>query len=323
MNEFEFIEKLLRPIVNDQGSVGLTDDVAILTGDSGTQIITTDTLVEGRHFRVGDPWISVGQKLVRVNVSDCLAKAAYPKACLFNLTWNTSGTKQNLIDLITGLKRDLDRYAINLIGGDTTSHQAPCVLSLTLIGVCGRPEGPVRRSGAMPGSDIWMTGNIGESYLGLSVKDNTKPGAKALQDRFLVPELADPVIVQALERFAEASMDISDGLIADAGHMAKASNLMLEIDIENVPVSEAARRYLGGDLNTETRLRLCNGGDDYQVLFTAKTEHRDAVSAFAETKGLKLTRIGRTRVGEGVQCSGPDGKVLKTLTQGWQHQLSE
>lgn len=309
--------------MRDEGSVGLTDDVAVLKAHSGAQIITTDTLVEGRHFRVGDPWMSVGQKLVRVNVSDCLAKAAYPKACLFNLTWNTGGTEQNLVDLITGMKRDLDRYGISLIGGDTTSHAGPCVLSLTLIGVCARPEGPVRRSGAIPGSDIWVTGNIGDSCLGLLVEDETLPGAKTLQDRYLVPELADPVTVELISRFAEASMDISDGLIADAGHMARASNLMMEIDIGKVPVSEAAQRYLGNHLNTETRLRLCSGGDDYQVLLTCRAEDREAVSGFAETNSLKLTRIGRTRSGEGVQCHGPDGEVLKTLTPGWQHDMSQ
>lgn len=323
MNEFQFIAELLKPFARNEGAAGLQDDVARLETSSKPTIITTDTIIEGRHFRRGDPWGSVGQKLVRVNVSDCLAKAALPTSCLLNLTWNRAHSEVDLRAFVEGLGTDLQAFGIELLGGDTTSHDGPSVFSLTLIGTCERDEGPIRRSGAEVGDDLWVSGFVGDAGLGLDLRDVDGPDAEYLNQSYLIPNLPDQKIASLVSRFANASMDVSDGLIADAGHIAKASGLAIEIEFAAVPVSSHARHYLGGQLSDDAILRLVTAGDDYQTLFTAAKPRRQQIEALSLEIGVKLTRIGRIRDGVNVFCRGQGGGLINPSASGWQHDLFE
>lgn len=296
----------------------LRDDVSLLPEpDSGRQIITTDTLVEGVHFLADDPLETVGQKLVQVNVSDILAKGALPKAALFNLTWPKGRSEQDLRDLISGLGRSIPGQ-FPLIGGDTTSTNGPIVLSLTLIGEC-LGAGPVRRSGAAAGDDIWVSGTIGDAYLGLKVRLGELCPEDALVRAYQIPQIPEFSIARCVAEFASASIDVSDGLLADIGHVAEQSGLRAELLQDNVPLSDEARRILSDDATSVQIADLLSGGDDYQSLFTARIDKRSVIEAFCAEAGVKITRIGRMVEGDGVELLDASENPVNFLTTGWQH----
>lgn len=321
MKEFDIIRRLLRPLSRSESAAGLADDVSMLPISDCPLIVTTDTLVEHVHFNSSDPLYSVGKKLVRVNVSDCLAKAAQPRFALFNLTWPHSRGDDELEALIQGLSDDFQYFGIDLIGGDTTSSRNDIVLSLTLFGECVRNEGPVRRSGAQPDDDIWVSGSIGDGFLGLKARHSSDLGnqLRKAELHYLVPQIPDRTIAECIGRFASGSIDVSDGLIADARHLSDASGVQLVISADKVPFSDEARHVvttagLGISLSD-----LISGGDDYQCLFTAPQKFREEIESFKEVYDLTLTRIGDVRSGAGVLAMDRSGKVFKALNSGWEH----
>ncbi len=321
MNEKAFIEDVLRPLIRSEEAAEFRDDVAVLRPSSHPQIITTDTLIEGRHFRIGDGWASVAIKLVRVNVSDCLAKGALPARCLLNISWNAARSFEALREFVSGLATELETFQIDLIGGDTTSHDGPVVLSLTLIGECLGENGPVRRQGAKPGDQVWVSGTIGDAFLGLHCADPKTDVQAALNERYLRPALANPCIAELISSYASSSMDVSDGLVIDALQIAKASNCRLVIRLEDVPVSDEAGVYLS---ETGFTIRdLVGGGDDYQVLFTASAEQSESILSFARENNLRLTSIGCVEDGVGVRCLESGNDVTESLKAGWQHNLTD
>lgn len=323
MNEFDFIDKYLKPIIDTSGAAGLEDDVAILSLAKNPQIVTTDTIVETRHFRATDPWSTIGQKLVRVNVSDCLSKAASPNACLLNITWNRNHGEAALVDFISGLSEDLKMYGISLIGGDTTSHEGPAVFSLTLFGESLRSGGPIQRCSAKVEDDVWVTGTIGDAGLGLEIEEPANIGERVLRARYQVPNLAGISIIDLLSRFASASMDVSDGLLQDAAHICSASSVGMMIELSEIPVSEEANLYLGASNDADTLIRLSSMGDDYQVLFTANPNKRSDILTNASSCNLEVRRIGSVVEGEGVRVSFRGVVVQKELKGGWQHSLNK
>lgn len=322
MNEADFIDQLLRPLISAKGAGDLLDDVAVLSGNGHPVIVTTDTLVEVRHFRSGDDWFTVGQKLVRVNVSDILAKAASPSECLLNLTWNPEYGEQALRLLIAGMAEDLSRYSIDLIGGDTTSHSGPVVLSLTLTGRCLRTSGPVKRQGARAGDDIWVTGHIGDAGLGLRFQHPCSELESILNARYLLPDISASGLAAMLAECATASMDLSDGLITDSAKLASASGVRLELLLEQIPFSDTARSIMTDPVYEASFFDVIDAGDDYQVLFTARPEQRGFIEQYAQAGEAKLSRIGRVDEGKGVMLLQDGEDVADTFRRGWNHTLS-
>src|SRR5262245_54079007 len=158
MDEFDLIRTYFAPLAASPGADGLRDDVAEVAPGL---IATKDAIVEGIHFLPDDPIGTVAQKLVRVNVSDIIAKGGKPDAALLALVWPTSRPVAEISDFARALGADLARWGAHLVGGDTTSTDGPLTLTLTLLGKVGG-SGPVRRSGARAGDDIWVTGVIGD-----------------------------------------------------------------------------------------------------------------------------------------------------------------
>ena len=321
MKEFDLIRTRLSRLADPEFADGFNDDAARLPDLGGRGIVTSDTLVEGVHFFSDDPMMTVGQKLVRVNVSDCYAKGALPRFAVFNLTWPKSRSDEDLEKLIDGLESDLSLYGIRLLGGDTTVSHDTIFLSLTILGECGE-HGRVRRSGASAGEDIWVTGTIGDAYLGLLKRGAEKRAdlQDALIRRFLIPELAPSEIVEGVRTFATASLDVSDGLIADLSHLADVSECGAEIRFGDVPFSTEAQAYFDFSGDGEASHRCLGGGADYQVLFSASSTHRSEIEAWSSVTGVKLTRIGQTTSETGVvQVIGADGSPIEGLTPGWEH----
>lgn len=314
MDEFDLIRRYFAPLVTSPGADDLRDDVAEIAPGL---IATKDAMVEGIHFLPDDPLDTVAQKLVRVNVSDIIAKGGKPDAALLALVWPKGRPHEQLEDFTRGLGKDLQRWGAHLVGGDTTSTDGPLTLSLTLLGKVGS-RGPVRRSGAKPGEDVWVTGDIGDSWLGLQAATGALGPLMAeahnqLVSRYRVPEPPRLAFADLIAARASASIDVSDGLVADAGHIAAASSVKIVIGAHLVPLSATAAHYVA---NGKVELAsLLTGGDDYQTLFTVPTAGRRAM----QSSGAKLTRIGRVDAGEGVLVIDATGQPLEIPETGWRH----
>ncbi len=313
MNEFDLIRRYFAPLATSPGADGLRDDVA---ETAPGLIATMDAIVEGIHFRPDDPLDTVAQKLVRVNVSDIIAKGGKPDAALLALVWPKGRPHEQLEGFARGLGKDLARWGAHLAGGDTTSTDGPLTLTLTLLGRVG-PRGPVRRSGAKPGDDVWVTGTIGDSWLGLKAATGAFGALSAearnlMVSRYRVPEPPRLPFADVVAAHASASIDISDGLVADAGHVASASGVRLAIRAADVPLSAVGQGYL---TNAKADLRaLLTGGDDYQTLFTAPPSARAAIAATKD-----VTRIGEAGQGEGVAVLDALDAEIVFDSSGWRH----
>ncbi|MES2288818.1 MAG: thiamine-phosphate kinase [Pseudomonadota bacterium] len=276
MTEADFLA-LLRPLATGDAARGLLDDAAVL----GDLVLTHDMLVEGVHFLPGDPPGDVAWKLLAVNLSDLAAKGATPVGVL--LGYALSDTDWDA-PFVAGLGEALAAFDVPLLGGDTV--KGPRVLSLTAI---GRAAVAPARSGALADDGLWVTGTIGRAGLGLG--GNTE---HLDAYRRPMPRLVEG---QALAPRVHAMMDVSDGLLIDAGRMADASGLALSIDLDTVPVA--------GD-----RMAAVTAGDDYELLFAAPPGFMPPVAA---------TRIGTFANGQGLTLHDTSGPVPLPARLGYQH----
>lgn len=315
LNEFGLIAQLFAPLAAGYaGAFGLTDDAAFITPEPGKLLtVTTDTMVEGVHFLPQTSGDLVARKLVRVNLSDLAAKGAKPFAILLNLAIPKSVAPAWLTDFAAGLQRDLALYGIALIGGDTVSIPGPCCLGLTAFGWADPAQCP-HRSGAKPGDEIWVSGTIGDGGAGLRAAKGelTGPQAVYLKQRYDLPEprLALGLGIAGL---VSASMDISDGLVQDLGHIARTSGLAAEIQMAEIPLSLAFKTSGHG---VEHAVGM---GDDYELLFTASPARADELTRIARMCGVDITRIGRMMAGAGVLCRDGQGRDVTPKRTGWQH----
>lgn len=283
MREFDFIHRHIAPLVTAPGAARLLDDVAMLSPVTGPRIVTTDLLVENVHFLATDPLETVARKLVRVNVSDILAKGARPHEALLSVVWPPSCGEADAAAFSRGLGEDLEHWGISLIGGDTTGTPGPLVLSLTLTGLC-ESDGPVRRSGAAAGDLLFVTGQIGAGWLGLRAARG-EIDAPSMLEAYRVPQLPCLEVAGLVARHARGAMDVSDGLLGDALKLAAASRAGVEIALDRVPFAQT-----GASLGA--RLSMATGGDDYQVLMAVAREAEAALMREAVSLGIGLERIG-------------------------------
>ena len=292
MNEFERIAAFFEPLVRSAGAAGLHDDVAELSLPPIGQALaaTVDALVEGVHFLSGDPIEGVARKLVRVNVSDILAKGCRPHEALLTLGWPESRTEGELARFASALGAELDAWGATLIGGDTVGAPTGLFMSLTLTGLSEGP-GVIRRSGAVPGDEIWLTGEIGWGHLGLEAAlGRAGNGPAGALERYREPALAPVGVANLVARHASASMDVSDGLLADLGKLCAASGVAGHLDAGQVPLAASQAQF-------DAALPQLTGGDDYQVLFTAPPAQREAIHRAARDSCVRVTSIGQIRKG--------------------------
>jgi thiamine-monophosphate kinase len=326
MDEFDLIRRYFAPLARTPGAAGLRDDVAEVALQAGRRlIVTADAIVEGVHFLPADPLSSVAGKLVRVNVSDIIAKGGQPAGALVSLAWPQGRDPAGLEEFVGQLGEDLARWGGHLLGGDTTSTHGPLTLSLTLMGWCGA-RGPVRRNGAQVGEDVWVSGPIGDGWLGLQAAQGglaELPAVDrgALVDAYRLPRTPPLAMADVIASHAGGAIDISDGLAQDAGHLAEASGVALVIDPGTIPLSAAGKRWLtagpGRTINP-----LLAGGDDYQSLFTAPptTEVRQAIREAGLAMRIDMKQIGTVEAGAGVRFVDADGAELH-VAGGWRHKV--
>ena len=302
--EFETIRRLFAPLAHPEWGRGLADDVAVVPSRAGYDLVLTkDALVEGVHFLPTDPLDTVARKLMRVNLSDLAAKGAEPFGYLLACHWSPRCGWPERMTFVDGLRADQKAFGIALLGGDTVATPGPASFSMTLLGWTPRGR-TVGRAGARPGDLVFVTGAIGDGWLGLeAVQGRLSIDAErvvALSDHYRAPmpriEFAGPV-----RDMATASVDISDGLIADLGHIAEAGRVGIEIDLEAVPLSAAGQAWFDGRVDAQAALeKLVTGGDDYEIAFTASPRDELVLRREAERRHLRLTRIGHVTAGQGV-----------------------
>jgi thiamine-monophosphate kinase len=306
LNEFEVINRLKR-IATDPAARGLADDAAVLDG----LVITHDTIAEGVHFLPSDPPASVGWKLVAVNLSDLAAKGAAPRAALLSLCIGDEDWDEAFLG---GIEAACESYGLALIGGDTIAlpEGAPRVLGLTAIGKAG--ERVPSRSGGRAGDILWIVGTLGDGAAGLDLlrQDQDSTGALVVHYRRPVPLLAAG---QVLARKANATMDISDGLLIDLQRLTEASGCAAEVDLDALPLSRAFIAERGQD--RRARLFAATGGDDYALLA--------ALPAGFDPLGLPLpsgstiTAVGRLAEGSGIRLRDASGPVGLPKRMGYEH----
>lgn len=325
MDEFEFIRTHLSPLAGPEG-LNLTDDAACLTPPLGCDLVLTkDTMVEGVHFPKGRHGGDTAEKLLRVNLSDLAAKGARPLGYLLSLALPRDVDRRLLTGFVKGLRDVQDAYDFTLWGGDTVSTSGPMIVTATLIGAV--PMGTmVTRSGAFVGDDIWITGAIGDAYLGLQHvlgrAIEPVPDGEARhhwEEAYLRPE-PRLLLRKLLRKYATAAVDISDGLVADISHICEASKLGADIHIEDVPMSGPTQTWLHGQIDRDKALAiLLTAGDDYEVAFTSQPENRAAIRNTAGELGLELRRIGECREGTSVNLIKPNGSHLNVTKRGYTH----
>lgn len=298
MDETTWIKRHIAPLVTSEGADGLRDDVALLTA-IGPTIATMDTLVEGVHFLPSDPISTVGQKLIRVNVSDIHAKGAEPLEALLSVAWSMDRTEQAFSELMTGLGRDLEAFSVSLIGGDLVRHDGPLTLTLTLTGRC-IDKRPVRRSGGSAGEALYVSGEIGWGGIGLAAA--RQGGDPDSARRYQVPEISPLTAAQSVAERASASLDVSDGLLLDTLRLAEASNCGAILDLERVPLARASDEI-------DEILSQCTSGDDYRILMSAPSAL--AIPGFAE--------IGTLTESPGLQLRLHGQRVNLPSTLGFEH----
>ncbi|MEM9421978.1 MAG: thiamine-phosphate kinase [Pseudomonadota bacterium] len=313
--EFDLIERYLSPLAGE-GAFGLTDDVAMLQKAGA---ITKDLLVSGVHFFHDDPLDTVAKKALRVNLSDLVAKGCQPTSYLMGIVWPKEADQTAVTTFVRGLKEDQQHYGLSLLGGDTTRHTKggrPLTISITMI---GQPfgVGPVLRRGARPGDEVFVTGAIGDGYLGLQAWRFGRVGDDIISEyRTPRPPFA---LADVIAQYAHASIDVSDGLVADAGHLAKASGVGIVLDAAKVPLS-AAGKAMVAEKGEEGLGALITGGDDYQCLFAAPTNAAPGLYAMAKEANIRLTAIGRCEAGApSVRVLDAVGQQLAIGRSGFQH----
>lgn len=320
--EFEAIARFFAPLARGEaGALGLTDDAALLSPSAGHEFVfTVDMLTAGVHFVADDPPDLVARKLLRVNLSDLAAMGATPRAYLLAIGLPADTDVAWFEAFCGGLAVDQAAFGIALAGGDTTSTPGPLVLSLTAIGEA--PAGAaIRRSTARAGEDIYVTGTIGDAALALGVidgrlRDVPPADATELIGRYRLPE---PRVAfgPTLRGLASAMIDVSDGLLADLGHICETSHVGAEIDFDRVPLSPAAARLVAATpALAET---VVTGGDDYELLFTAPDSARESIAATAARLGVPVARVGRTVEGAVVRLSDAAGRPIRPGRAGWRH----
>nr|WP_321444845.1 thiamine-phosphate kinase [uncultured Cohaesibacter sp.] len=312
IGESALIARYFAPLCKEDAAFGLSDDAAFLSVPDGRQLVLTkDMLVADVHFFANDRPDLIAAKALRVNLSDLAAKGAKPFGYMLGLGLPTDWSEDWLAHFCEGLKRDQQQFDFPLLGGDTVKSPERLVLSVTAFGLADHQR-QVLRKHAMPGDLVYVTGTIGDSALGLETRKGhltdllSEQQHAFLTDRFLLPQ-PRVSLRHLIGRLASASMDVSDGLLGDAGKMARAAKVAIAIDQDCIPISNAARSVV--TQKPDMWQAVMSGGDDYELLFTLPAHHKTEAEKLAAHTDVPITCIGRVEEGEGVHLRRLTGET--------------
>lgn len=315
IGEFELIARYFAPLAKSfAGAGGLKSDNAFLAGDGRHDLVVkTDTVVAGVHFLSDERPELVAAKALRVCLSDLAAGGATPFVYQLSLSLAAAWTEAWVAGFARGLAADQRRYGIVLCGGDTVVSPGPLTVTITAIGKVPRGRG-LTRAGARVGDEIWVSGTIGDAALGLRAA-RRQLHSPALERRFRRPQ-PRTTLGPRLVGIATAAADISDGLLADAGHIADASRLGIVVERARVPLSPAARRAVLAA--PALWADVLGGGDDYELVLSVPPRKRRALLTAADAVGVSVTRIGIAVAGLGIRLT-IDGRPAQAARKGYVH----
>ena len=315
LSEFSLIQRYFTR-ATPSAVLGVGDDAALVQVGSGMELaISTDMLVSGTHFFAdADPYL-LGHKALAVNISDMAAMGAQPRWATLAISL-PSEDEAWLEQFSAGFFSLADEYKVELIGGDTTN--GPLNLSITIMGEV--PQGKaLRRDGAKVGDEIWVSGRLGDAALALAhIQGKIKLSDASFNATINALHRPVPRVALglALRGIAHSAIDVSDGLLADLGHILERSHAAAAIQFAKLPVSAHLSHYLAQPLVQHCALA---GGDDYELCFTAPVaRHADLVKLSAQL-GLPLTCIGSIVTGSGCTLRAQDGSVMKIEEAGYEH----
>ena len=351
LGEFGFISRIATASKQGVGVMtGIGDDSAVMQLTPGMQLMTsTDMLLEDVHFRRAwhDPY-RLGRKSLAVNLSDIAAMGGIPRWTMLSLAIPADLPLDFLDEFTRGFLSMADEHGVSLVGGDTCASKSGLVISVTIMGE-QIPELIVRRSGTSPGDDIWVTGTLGDAALGLKMleeKNNDLPhphpnppferegtlkllplqggGREGDGVAFLLSRLLDPAprvsagLALAESGLVTAMIDISDGLLADFGHIAEQSGVGGLIRLADLPFS-AHCRSLASQLTDLTESLALSGGEDYGLCFTALQANREKIADCMKKCGVEATPVGIVTNLPGVKVVNNDGSLCDVQIQGFKH----
>lgn len=310
LGEFGLIDRISAHVAAGEGVVtGIGDDAAVTALTAGMQLLTsTDMLLEDVHFRRSwHPPHLLGRKSLAVSISDIAAMGAIPRWALLSLAV-PAGFSLNFLDgFIDGFLAMAGEHGVTLIGGDTCSSRSGLVISVTIMAE-QYPGLIVRRRGAQPGDEIWVAGTLGDAALALELLERNQP----VEDVSLMARLLDPTPCTAAGRalaesgLVTAMIDVSDGLLADYGHIAEQSGYGGILYLERLPTSAAFQKHAAQQSAFPHHLVL-SGGEDYVLAFTAPAENREKIDAIMNKCGINVTPVGIVTSSPEVTVLLPDG----------------
>ncbi len=351
LGEFGLISRITSGVVAHEGVItGIGDDAAVTVSPSGMHLLTsTDMLLEDVHFRRSwhDPY-RLGRKSLAVSISDIAAMGGVPRRALLSLAIPSDLPLDFIDEIMRGFLAMASEHQVALIGGDTCASRSGLVISVTIMGE-QHPDKIVRRSGAQPDDDIWVTGTLGDAALGLKLVERgfdstqppcSQPSGSAKQDSrsqsgsrslsgvegadALISRLLDPVprvsVALALTEagLPTAMIDISDGVLADYGHIAEQSGVGGSIIIDDLPLSSAFRSCPAHFPVLPHQMAL-SGGEDYELCFTAHRSNRQKIVDCVKKCGVAVTRIGIVSSCAGVVAVNQDGTPFSIRNEGFNH----
>ena len=318
-DEFAWIARL-RPLTrNDPRALGLLDDASVLPARPGFDLVVTkDAMVEGVHVLTGEAPHTIARRLLRTNLSDLAAKAAEPFGYFLMTAWPPHYDAARREAFAQGLAEDGERYELSLLGGDTVATMGPLTVSATMLGWV--PQGrAVLRSGVRAGDLLVVCGAIGDGWLGLkAARGEPLAHARDLANHYRLPE---PLLClrELMRADVRACADVSDGLIADAFHIAEASDVGLQIALNNIPLSRGGAKWLAGQADRASALaRLSTGGDDYALVCAVAPDRAPRFTVAARALGVASTPVGRFVAGSNMGVT-VDGVPVSPAVTGWRH----
>ena len=328
LDEFGRIARYFAPLaVGEPGALGLLDDAAVLSvGEGERLVVTMDALISSIHFLPSDSPRDIARKALRVNLSDLASMGAvcryYTLALAIPKSWNAEAVEAWLAEFTAGLAADQAQFKISLVGGDSVATDGPLSISITAMGTVNG-DAYLPRGGASVGDDIWVSGTIGDAALGLVALSEQWPGLdaaarEALITRYRIPE-PRLSLGAGLIGHASAAMDVSDGLMQDLGHVARASGLGAQVEFDRVPLSVAGRAVVTLVGEEDARQHVLGGGDDYELLFTAPVTEREAIARISAVQDVPVCRIGCMIDGQDVIALDHDGEPIALRRTGYAH----
>jgi thiamine-monophosphate kinase len=319
ISEFDIIHRYFsRPA---PGAVlGVGDDAALIKPAAGMELaVSTDMLVSGQHFFADADPRKLGHKSLAVNLSDMAAMGARPRWATLSLALPESVVRSDekwLEAFADGFFGLAHAHQVELVGGDTT--RGPLNICVTIIGEVAKGKA-LRRSGARPGDDIWISGYLGDAALALA-HEQRRVVLEPSEITACLPALHTPIarveLGQRLIGLADSVIDISDGLLADLGHILTSSKVAAVIKMDEINCSATIKKYLSQPLAIEC---LLAGGDDYELCFTAPRSKREKIDRLSREQSIALTRIGRIGEGEGLIVLDAAGRSVTLETKGYDH----